>query len=194
MIPLLTTVDRAIKEIWINNIKNDYSNDYLLLEDSLKNSFYFHLRSKLTDDFLNAHNLRIYTELHTGYGERIDIAVVKINDSGDTHLRDRIVDYISVIELKHKWRQVPIKPFIDDIQKIKRYLKRKDYVNCQYYLGFIHEAEYDLEETAWLSSREQSTWAKGNLTELSGFYNEEKIIFTISSYNDINHDLNTIRI
>ncbi|MWV43369.1 hypothetical protein GRF59_06955 [Paenibacillus sp. HJL G12] len=189
-----TTVDRAIKETWLYNIKSDYSSNFILLEDSLKNAFYFHLRNRLSDAFLKDHNLRIYTELHTGYGERIDIAVVEIEDREDVHLREKIKDYVAVIELKYKSGHVPIDPFFGDIQKIKSYLKRNDYVNCQYYLGFIHETEYRLEETSWLNTREQKTWASGSLTELSGFYNEDKIIFTNISYNHLNADLNNIRI
>jgi hypothetical protein len=49
---ILTTIDRAIKEAWIHNVKTDYMNSYLLREDSLKNAFYYHLRTKLTDHFL----------------------------------------------------------------------------------------------------------------------------------------------
>jgi len=188
------TIDRAIKEAWLFNIKSDYSSNFLLLEDSLKNAFYYHLRSKLTDAFLKENKLRIYTELYTGYGERIDIAIVRIEDSKDVHLREQITEYLAVIELKHKGGTVPINPFLDDIDKMKMYLKRKDSNQCQYYLGFIHEAEYDLEETSWLKPKQQKTWAKGNLTELSGFYNEDKIVFTNLSYNDMNEDLNNLRV
>ncbi|GAB7057452.1 MULTISPECIES: hypothetical protein [unclassified Paenibacillus] len=166
------TVDRAIKEAWLYNIKSDYSSNFILLEDSLKNAFYFHLRNKLTDAFLRENNLRIYTELHTGYGERIDISVVRIDDSEKVHLREQITDIVAVIELKHKSGTVPINPFREDINKVKTYLKRKEHPQCQYYLGFIHETEYELEETSWLSPKEQATWAKGKLTELSAFYNE----------------------
>ncbi|MEF2246403.1 hypothetical protein [Paenibacillus sp. IITD108] len=82
MMPLIE-VDRAIKEIWINNISTDYTNGFLLLEDSLKNALYSHLRTKLTDRFLLSNNIRIFTELKTENNERIDIAVVRIDDNKD---------------------------------------------------------------------------------------------------------------
>lgn len=190
----LIRVDRAIKEVWINNIRMDYFNNFLLMEDSLKNSFYYHLRTRLSDQFLIKNNLRIYTELNTGYGERIDIAVVQVDDNIQGHLWEKIVDCLAVIELKHKGKQVSVDPFYLDIAKIKTYLKRKDYMNCQYYLGFIHETEYSLEETSWLNKRQQETWAKGSLTELSGFYNDDHPVFTVVSHNDMNHDLNRLRV
>lgn len=163
-----------------------------LLEDSLKNAFYFHLRNKLTDLFLLENNIRIYTELNTGVGERIDLAVVRINNDEEKHLSARIIEYLAVIELKYKSAQTTINPFFSDIQKAKNYLKRKNYNNCQYYLGFIHEVEYSLKEISWLTVKQQRTWAAGCLTELSGFYNEDKEVFTILSHNEMNDDLNHI--
>ncbi|MDR9856216.1 hypothetical protein RJP21_21675 [Paenibacillus sp. VCA1] len=132
------TIDRTLKETWLHNIKNDYLSNFILLEDSLKNVFYYHVRSKLTDAFLNENNLRIYTELNTGYGERIDI-------------------------------------------------KKRDN-QCQSYLAFMHEAEYKLEEVSWLNPKQQITWAKGNLTELSGFYKKRLC------YNGMNEDLNNPKV
>ena len=46
---IMLKIDRTIKEVWINEIKNDLSNNYILYEDTLKNAFYFHLRNKLSD-------------------------------------------------------------------------------------------------------------------------------------------------
>jgi hypothetical protein len=85
---------------------------------------------------------------------------------------------------------VPINPFLSDIQKIKKYMKHNNHSSCQYYLGFIHEAIYDLDETSWLSTKEQQTWAAGSLTELSGYYTDAKEVFTILSYNGMNDDIN----
>lgn len=186
----LLVVDRVIKEVWINNIMSDYDNNFLLLEDSLKNAFYSHLRAKLTDTFLLSNNIRIFTELKTGHKERIDIAVVKIDDNEAAHLSDRIVEYLAVIELKYKAENTPIIPFLQDIEKTRRYLKRQGMKDCQYYLGFIHEEEYSLEETSWLTEKEQRTWAAGSLTELSGFYCGGGRVFTIMSYNNMNEHLN----
>ncbi|MFF2483763.1 hypothetical protein [Paenibacillus sp. NPDC058071] len=183
-------IDRAIKEAWINNIRADYSNYFLLLEDSLKNAFYSHLRSRLSDTFLLENKIRIFTEMNNGYEERIDIAIVRINDIEEDHLANRVVEYLAVIELKYKAKYTTITPFLDDIQKMRRYLKRKGMQDCQYYLGFIHEEEYGLEETSWLTEREKNSWAAGKLTELSGFYNRGTCVFTVISYNNLNEDLN----
>lgn len=148
------------------------------------------MRNNLSDRFLLDNNIRIYTELNTGLGERIDLAVVRINDDKEKHLNDRIVEYLAVIELKYKNAQTTINPFESDIRKIKNYLKQKNHIHCQYYLGFIHEAEYSMKEIAWLTIKQQKTWAAGFLTELSGFYNEDKEVFTILSHNEMNEDLN----
>lgn len=34
---ILRLIDKTIKETWVNEIKEDYEEDYLLKEDSLKN-------------------------------------------------------------------------------------------------------------------------------------------------------------
>ena len=44
---VMKEIDHTIKEIWLNNIAKDYSNHFLLKEDSLKCCFYYHLRRKL---------------------------------------------------------------------------------------------------------------------------------------------------
>lgn len=70
-------IDNAIKKIWCKEIKMDYENYSLLKEDSLKNSFYYHLRTKLTDSFLQENNMRIYTEFYLN-GIRADLVIAKI--------------------------------------------------------------------------------------------------------------------
>jgi phage gp46-like protein len=40
-------IDRTIKEVWTEKIPYDYQSNYLLMEDSLKNALYFHLRTRL---------------------------------------------------------------------------------------------------------------------------------------------------
>lgn len=183
-------IDKTIKESWLYDIRSDYFNSSILLEDTLKNSFYYHIRTKLTDQYMNEHNLRLYTELHTSNNERIDLALVKIDPTIKGHIRDIIVEYIAVIELKYKAGHVSTNPFYKDIEKIHSYIKGKEHSNCQYYIGFIHETSYDMSEDKWLYEKDQTTWAKGKVTELTAFYNEEEMKFLINSYNDINIDLN----
>lgn len=185
------SIDRAIKECWLIDISSDYFDDYILLEDTLKNSLYHHLRKRLTDQFLHEHNLRIYTELHTGQKQRIDLAIVKINPNKEGHLRNKITEYVAVIELKLKSGQVSVDPFYEDLNKMRNYIKRHEHPNCQYYVGFIHETDYDLTESSWLHPKAQNTWAKGKLTELSAFYHQENMLFIVSSYNEMNLDLNS---
>jgi len=185
-------IDRTIKEVWITRIKDDYQNSYLLLEDSLKNTLYHYLRNALSDKLLLKNNIRIFTELHNEFNERSDIAIVKLNDNANHSIKDRIVEVLAIIELKFKNSSSNIDPFIKDILKTKKYLRRKKYRNCQFYLGFIHETEYELEESSWLTLRQQNSWAKGKITELSGFINEDKPVFTIVSYNNLNKDINEL--
>ena len=49
---IIRIIDREIKQLWKTDIEQDYANCMLLKEDSLKNAFYHHLRTRLTDDFL----------------------------------------------------------------------------------------------------------------------------------------------
>ena len=39
-------IDETIKEIWVNEIADDYESGWLLKEDTLKNSFYYHFEPK----------------------------------------------------------------------------------------------------------------------------------------------------
>ena len=76
---IIRLIDKTIKEIWVNEIKNDYDEDYLLKEDSLKNSLYFHIRSTL-EDVLRDNNLRIYPEFYfTELKYRADLAIVQMD-------------------------------------------------------------------------------------------------------------------
>jgi hypothetical protein len=126
---IMLKIDRTIKEVWINEIKNDLSNNYILYEDTLKNAFYFHLRNKLSD-LMENNNIRIFTEFHDGKLAakyvRADIAIVKIGDNKNDHIKNNIDRIYSIIELKHKGAQVSIDPFISDVEKSINYIKDKD--------------------------------------------------------------------
>jgi len=58
---VIKQIDKAIKEIWLNEIQSDYNNYLLLKEDALKCGFYHHLRSRI-GDLLLENNLRLFPE------------------------------------------------------------------------------------------------------------------------------------
>lgn len=195
---VMLTIDRVIKEVWINEIKEDLKDSYILYEDTLKNAFYFHLRNKLKDILID-NNIRIFTEFHDGKlsdkGVIADIAIIKIGDNEEAHIKDNIKKIYAIIELKHKGAQVSIDPFVSDVDKMVKYIKDKELEGCQFYLGFIHEGEFDRREISWIQNKKQEKLVQGRLTELSACYytNQDEMIYTIISYNDINKDLNTYR-
>jgi hypothetical protein len=141
------------------------------MEDSLKNALYYHLRTKL-HNFLESSNIRIYPEFH--YKDcKADLAIVKMNDDyGSTgHLKDDIETVLAIIEIKYK-SDGNVKHFEDDVLKIKKYIDSNPKETTQYYLAFIHEIEFEFnEEDSWLTLKKQK-WAKGRVTELSGYFVE----------------------
>lgn len=195
MMVMQDLIDRTIKEIWLKDIATDYNNDFLLKEDSLKNAFYYHIRQKLSDNFLIKNRVRIYTEFHLGNKERADIAIVRLKPtiSGNEPLQRSVQDILAIIELKHKNELCGCEPFWEDVEKVKKYIKSNKFKECQFYLGFIHERLYPRSEAPWLSKNQQETWAIGKLTELTAFYEEETEYFEtrVISYNDFNSDLNS---
>jgi hypothetical protein len=192
-------IDRAIKLVWKEDILKDYNNDFIFKEDSLKNTIYYHLRIRLGDGFMIRNRVRIYTEYYLKKNQRADIAIVQLKaknqmEPKDYYLKDRVEQVIAVIELKHKNGSCGIDSFLEDIEKVKYYIGLRSYNKCQFYLGFIHETEYSIEEASWLNGRQQGSWANGRLTELSAFIEEEsesgKMDMKIISYNKMNPDLN----
>ena len=161
----LRKIDRSIKEVWIKNISKDYTNLHLLKEDTLKNSFYFHLRRKLGTIFLEENAIRIYTEFNDGdlkgVGFRADIAIVEIGDNVDGYLGDNIKSIIAIIEFKYGGAYMPDSNFYDDISKVKNYIKNCK-INCLYYLSFIIEKEYPYPN--WLDGRQSNNWANKRVT------------------------------
>lgn len=179
------TIDRAIKNIWVGKISKDHESFYLLKEDTLKNALYYHLRTELAS-LLEKHNLRIYTEFYHG-GFIADLAIVKLNDEpgNKEHLKDDIENVLAIIELKYKSCST-MKFFEDDVLKIKSYIDATPSATAQYYLAFIHEAEYEyIEDDSWLTL-EQQKWAKDRLTELSGHYIDGEMKWTVLSHNGLN--------
>ena len=185
-------IDKEIKELWVNDIAADYDSYRLLKEDCLKNCFYYHLRRRLGDDFLEANNLQIFTEFNDGplHGtrKRADIAIVRLKPEGKDgypgHLRNYIEDVIAIIELKHKNGQSATEEIYKDFEKLKNYMQQ-DRIDCQYYEGVIHEVYW--EKKAWLDKRSTNNWARGKVTELVASYNEDyEMEFDVFSYNELN--------
>lgn len=119
-------IDAAIKKAWIKGVQKDYFDYYILKEDSLKNSFYHHIRMNLTDQYMMDNNIRIYTEYYLYDNQRADIAIVKIDELGyHSHLSEKVTDVIAIIELKHKNGHCSMEPFIKDIAKVKKVYKEE---------------------------------------------------------------------
>ncbi|WP_129727900.1 hypothetical protein [Ectobacillus funiculus] len=192
---LIGTIDRAIKEIWLYNIKQDYKTCHLLKEDTLKNSIYYHLRTKLSAAFLEANRIRIFTEYHY-CGFRADLAIVRLRqdyEETSCYLGDNVEQVLAIIEVKYKGHS-GTEPFEQDITKVKTYI---DSVNdehfTQYYLAFIHEYEYYHDVVASWMTDDQKKWARGNVTELCAYYREgqEEMQWDIVAHNHLNAELTT---
>lgn len=188
---LLLKLDKVIKEVWNEDIKVDYNNHYLLLEDSLKCALYYHLRNRLGDGWLKANRLRIIPEYHLCDGYRADLAIVKFIKKeyrNGKHLSDCVEFILTIIELKHKAAQV-INPFYEDRDKL--YIYSKKYPQAKLYVGFIHEDYYNANNSSWFDGRQTNNWAKGRVCELLGYWSEddETLITEVKSYNNLNEKL-----
>lgn len=173
-------IDNALKVIWKENIIQDYNNDFLLKEDTLKNAIYHHLRSELGDGFLKKNRLRIYTEYYLGLNKNrkkqiADIAIVQLlhkkEMNGDYHINDRIERIITIIELKFKGDNE--QAMYDDVIKLRDYTKMNKCRFCQFYLGFIYERYYEKSFGSWLHPTQKSSWARNKVTELTAHYCED---------------------
>jgi hypothetical protein len=183
------TIDRAVKEIWLYDIAGDYEKHYLLKEDTLKNSFYFHLRRRLGERFLEYNKLRIFTEFNDGElkgrGFRADIAIVSINPDFIGYWGDDPANKIvALFELKYTRN---VNALYSDIEKTKNYIRELKIADCLFYLGFIEENQYP--NRRWLDARQTKNWANGKVTVLSASFEGDKIWFDIQSCNGLNADL-----
>jgi len=185
---IVEKIDATIKNTWINNIQKDYNSLSLLKEDSVKCSFYYHLRRKLAS-LLDANSLRIYPEYYIKeLGYRADLAIVKVDfETEKDYLKDMIFDVVAVIEIKfasgnsersEKW----IKSYLS---KIKNYVKYNS--DFQLYFASIYETECD--HLRWFDKRSTNNWADGHVVELSAGYINGKMKFEVHSYNHLNPKL-----
>ncbi|MGN0711024.1 MAG: hypothetical protein ACI4LO_04610 [Anaerovoracaceae bacterium] len=194
---MIEFVDKEIKELWKNEIYRDYKNKMLLKEDSLKNAFYHHLRNRISDEFMIKNRIRIFTEFNDGElkgtKKRADIAIVQLEETDEDgeykkHLKKHVEKIIAIIELKHKFGMGKVVDDIyGDVDKVKDYIQ-KDKIDCQYYLGIIHEEEWG--KRNWLDERQIKYWPQGKVTELVASYDENHMNFEVYSYNELNKSLN----
>lgn len=185
---LLSEIQRNVKEIWKKDIRNDYMNGRLLKEDTLKNSFYFHLRRRM-DDMFKAANVVVFTEFRLkGLNQIADIAIVKIDSwnpgESEKNLEDSVIDIIAVFELKYKSYSKQIEEAIyHDRDKIHQYVEsyKYKYPNCRYYYVILYEELVD--PFFWMDAEDRS-WAQGRVTELASGYvdKESEMIFDIQDF------------
>ena len=165
-------IHNQITQIWSTDLAADYDAGRLLKEDSLKNAFYYHLRRRLTDEFLDEHDLQIFPELDSGplkgTGKRADLAIVKMDYNKEVdYWGDAVEEILVIIELKYKANNSAVKAIMEDVKKLKSYIE-DDKVDCHYYLGVIREIEWEHDNYIF----DDDTWANGSVTELVATWNE----------------------
>ncbi len=154
---IFETIHRRIQYIWEEKIKEDYTDGWLLKEDTLKNALYHHLRNELSSVFAE-NDIRIFTEFtdgeFKGTKKRPDMVIA----TADTK------ELVAVIEIKYKKANV-VDPIYADYDKLEDYVSRLN-VNAHLYMATIWE-EFD-EPTSWI--RKNAAWAKDKVTELNASY------------------------
>lgn len=177
-------IDRAIKEVWLDEVCEDYARDKLLMEASLQCAIYHHLRNRL-EDILEENDLRIYSEYwmkECGY--RADLAIVHLDmEREENHLRDCVDEVAAIIEVKYVSgrNRRTIDWVKEDVFKLKDYAKKYD---SELYLGVIYEN--DFENISWMDKRTTNNWADGVVTELNAGYDDDEFYFEVNSYNHLN--------
>ncbi|MBE6708416.1 MAG: hypothetical protein E7578_04145 [Ruminococcaceae bacterium] len=169
---IIEIIDCTIKTIWEYDIKRDYNERWLLKEDTLKNTFYYYLRTKL-DGLFREYNIRVFTEftdsVFAGAGLRPDIVIAEMNfKKSSKYYGDDVKELLCVMELKYKNGFSSSKDIAKDYDKLQKYVKDLN-VDCKLYMATIWEYEDD--ETSWV--RKNAAWAKGRLTELNASYERE---------------------
>lgn len=147
----LRKIDEAIKKSWMK-IRKDYNKGFLLQEDSLKSSFYYHLRGYLGDKYLERNNYRMYTELHIKR-LKADLAIVKLSQNNNEEiLSDRITNLLAIVEFKFQNERTGIIRMGKDIRKLMNYGKMaKVSRKTKYYFAFIHENKDKIDEVRKLA-------------------------------------------
>lgn len=176
-------IDKTLKEIWENEIQNDYKNRWLLKEDTLKNSMYYHLRTRLGDLF-EENNIRIFTEftddVFDGKNFRPDIVIAEMDfNRKSEYFGHDVKRCLAVIELKYKNNSTPAKVIYDDYVKLHKYVDKLK-LKCKLYMATIWEHEDDA--TSW--ELEDSDWAKNVLTELNASHENGQMRFYVYEHKE----------
>ena len=166
---MLKLIDDTIKNSWENEIAYDYDEGWLLKEDTLKNAFYFHLRTKLGKIF-DKNDIRIFTEFRDDKFKNSsfipDMVITKIGENGNTnYYGDDIEECLCVIEFKFKTGYNTVGVIYNDYQKLCDYTQMLG-IDCKLYMATIWE--YEDEATNW--ERKNAAWARNRLTELNASY------------------------
>ena len=161
-------IHNTIKYVWEYDIPRDYENNMLLKEDTLKNSLYFHIRTRL-GALLEKYNIMIFTEFNTDKfrhsGFRADMVIAQMDSEKNKNYGDCVKNFISVIEIKFKgdFKSAP-DIIYSDYEKTKKYIKSLSLGDdCHYYIATIWECYPD---SKWWLDKDVK-WAKGKLTELN---------------------------
>ncbi len=181
---IIKKIDETIKYIWVHDIPNEYENEYLFNEDTLKNVVFHYLR-KYLDLYFYENDIRIITE-YTGskFQEancRPDIVIVKMDFHKDTkYFWEDIDKLLCVLELKYKSDFNSSNSIYADYDKLK-YYKTKLKVDCKLYMATIWECEDDA--ISW--EPEDSIWAKNTLTELNASYEDGQMRFYVCEHKEM---------
>ena len=174
---VLREIDSVIKLVWEKDIKKDHRKNYLLREDTLKASIYFHLRRRLKK-LLKENSLRIYTEFYLSKIKlRPDIVIAEIDEkSEEWHLKDWVVSIPVIIEIKFEsGKSKGTKDVIKrDIEKMKTYIKDVS-PDSKCYLAVLYED--DCAKLTWMNKCATNNWANGKVTELNAGYLDGKLVF-----------------
>ena len=174
-------IDKAIKNIWINEICSEYGAGHFILERSVQCSIYHHLRTRL-DSLLEENSLYIYPEMYfTELGYYADLAICQMDIGAKGRLSQRMTDVFAIIELKYGGSTDYIR---SDLPKFKSYIQTLDY-DCQYYFGVIDERA-GRDRLNLLDGRSTGKWASGRFTELNAGWLDDGMFFEVNSYNGLN--------
>lgn len=170
---LIEKIDFEIKNTWKKDLKIDYKKSYLLKEDTLKNAFYYHLRTRLGDELLNENNLRIFTEYYIS-GERIDLVIAEIDSetATESYLGDSIKKVLVAIEMKYKSGSVNESVFYQDINKILPFIDTWGN-DTKHYFAFIQERYFKTDDIINWIGKEESSKIKGKVTELYAYWDKD---------------------
>lgn len=170
----MTSLHEIIKSIWAET-ETDYRNNFILNEDTLKNAFYFHLRTALAQSEEYA-DFRIFTEC-TNFGfsdnnKRPDMIIAHVDTSESNGKEINIQDIVAVIEFKYKSEQCTnvCEEVMRDFDKMRKYHRenRKLSPDSHFYIAAITLGDFT-EDTWFYDKRTLENWAKGHLTELVAY-------------------------